>query len=331
VKAGSTAAIQDASGNSWTIANGVVDENGQAAGFSANVAEIAYVGGTLWQENTANMWWSWNGTSWPGTGTATSPLPATTTPTPTPTPAPTPTPTPAPTPLPAPSGPSVNDTIVPAGSNTSITDASGKSWTIVNGVVQENGAAAGYSANVTEIAYVNGNVWQENNTNTWWEWNGTSWAGTGTTTSPLPSSATIAATTASATVSQSQISVTATSGDHMVFVTGSGDSLNLTGGTDTITDSGANNTYVLPTSGHGMDVFNTNILTSGGILDLRPALAATTWTGSAATLSQYLGVTNGASGAVLSISATAGGTGTAIASIAGSSQTLNGVLSHAIV
>ncbi len=225
----------------------------------------------------------------------------------------------------------MNDTIVLAGSKSSITDASGKAWTIVNGVVQENGTAAGFSANVTEIAYVNGNVWQENSAKLWWEWNGTTWPGNGTATSPLPSSATIAATTASATVSQSQVSVMATSGDHMVFVTGSGDNLNLTGGTETITDNGANNTYVLPTAGHGMDVFKTDILGHGGILDLRPALAATAWAGSAATLPQYLSVANGTSGAVLSISATAGGAGTAIASIAGSSQTLNGVISHAIV
>jgi hypothetical protein len=32
----------------------LVLENGQAAGFSANVAEIAYVSKTVWQENTSN-------------------------------------------------------------------------------------------------------------------------------------------------------------------------------------------------------------------------------------------------------------------------------------
>jgi len=117
----------------------------------------------------------------------------------------------------------------------------------------------------------------------------------------------------------------------MVFVTGSGDNLNLSGGTETITDSGTNNTYVLPTAGHGTDIFKSNILTNGDVLDLRPALAATNWNGSNTTLSQYLSVANGSSGAALSISAAAGGTGTAIASIAASNQTLNSVLAHAIV
>jgi hypothetical protein len=327
VTASSTSAITDASGNAWTIANGVVQENGKAAGYSANVTEIAYVNGNVWQENNANLWWEWNGTTWPGTGAATSPL-STTTPTPTPTPAPTPTPTP----LPAPSGPSVNGTIVVASSGVGITDASGNAWTIANGVVQENGQAAGYSANVTEIAYVNGTVWQENSANLWWQWSGTTWPGAGTATSPLPATATIAATAASTTVSQSQISVTATAGDHLVFVTGSGDTLNLTGGAETITDTGSDNTYVLPALGHGSDVFKSNILDNGGILDLRPALAATNWAGTTASLSQYLSVSNSASGAVLSISATAGGVGTAIASIAGATnQTLSSVISHAIV
>ncbi len=71
-------------------------------------------------------------------------------------------PTPSPTPTPKPT-PSADDTVVTAGSTAAITDASGNTWTIASGTVQENGQAAGFSANVTEIAYVNGNVWQENN------------------------------------------------------------------------------------------------------------------------------------------------------------------------
>jgi hypothetical protein len=67
VRAGSTAAIVDASLNSWTIsAGGEVLENGKAPAFSANVAEIAYVSGGIFQENTGNQWYSWNGTAWVG-------------------------------------------------------------------------------------------------------------------------------------------------------------------------------------------------------------------------------------------------------------------------
>lgn len=180
VLAGSTASIIDATGATWTIVNGAADVNGAAAGYSANVAELAYVNGNVWQENTGGLWWEWNGTSWgTGAGTSTSPLPST----PTPTPAPTPTPTPAPAPTPSP-----NDTVVIAGSGASIIDTSQNVWTIAAGVVDINGAAAGYSANVAELAYVSGAVWQENTAGLWWQWNGTSWGtGAGTATSPLPS------------------------------------------------------------------------------------------------------------------------------------------------
>ncbi len=171
VRAGSTAAIIDASSNKWTItASATVDENGTAAGYSADVTEIAYVGTTVWQENTSDNWYSWTGTTWSG-GTATSPLPAT----PAPTPAPTPTPRPSPT-----------DTVVRAGSSAAIIDASSNKWTITaSATVDENATAAGYSADVTEIAYVGTTVWQENTSDNWYSWTGTTWSG-GTTTSPLP-------------------------------------------------------------------------------------------------------------------------------------------------
>src|SRR6185369_7727680 len=170
--AGSTAAITDASGNKWTIVNGVVDENGQAAGYSANVTEIAYVSGVVWQENASNQWWGWSNGGWnTGAGATTSPLPTTPTPPTTPT---------------RPTTPSADDTVVLAGSTAAITDASGNKWTIVNGVVDENGKAAGYSANVAEIAYVKGTIWQVNTAGLWWSWNGTTWPGNGTSTSPLP-------------------------------------------------------------------------------------------------------------------------------------------------
>lgn len=182
VAAGSGGQIVTTSGDVWTLANGVVEKNGAAAGYSAGVAEIATVGGTIWQENGAHLWWSWTGNGWStGNGTATSPLPTA----PAPTPTPVPTPSPAPTPVPTPT--SANDTVVAAGSGQAITDASGNTWTIVNGVAQENGQAAGYSAGVTQIAYVNGTVWQENGSHLWWSWGGSAWAGgNGTSTSPLP-------------------------------------------------------------------------------------------------------------------------------------------------
>ena len=73
VRAGSTGAITDAAGNRWTISStNAVLENGKAAAYSANVAEIAYVSKTVWQENTSNQWYSWTGSGW---NAGTDPLP----------------------------------------------------------------------------------------------------------------------------------------------------------------------------------------------------------------------------------------------------------------
>jgi hypothetical protein len=82
VKAGSTAAITDASGNLWTITSGgQVAVNGAADTTTAHVVEIAYVNGVVWQENASNLWWSKTSptAAWgPTMGTSASPLPPTT-------------------------------------------------------------------------------------------------------------------------------------------------------------------------------------------------------------------------------------------------------------
>ena len=316
VLAGSSAAITDASGNTWTLAGGVVNENGAAAGYSAGVAEIAYVNGTIWQENASALWWSWTGTGWStGAGTSTSPLP------------------PAPPVTPPPPVASPNDTMVLADSTAAITDASGNKWTITStGQVAVNGVADTTTANVTELAYVNKGVWQENASKLWWGETSPAagWTpATGTSTSPLPAPVTIASATASSTVTQSQISVVATAGTHLVFIKGSGDFVSLSGGADTITDTGSGNTYILPAAGQGTDTFTSNILNIGDTLDLKVALAATNWTGTASTLAKYLTVTDTASGATLAIAPTSGGVGVAIASISGATTAnLTSLLTH---
>jgi hypothetical protein len=69
--------LTDSGGNTWSIVNGQVTVNGVADPTSANVIEIAYVNGLIWQENSAKMWWSkaapadpWT----PPTGTSTNPV-----------------------------------------------------------------------------------------------------------------------------------------------------------------------------------------------------------------------------------------------------------------
>ncbi|MDQ6868656.1 MAG: hypothetical protein M3178_09720 [Pseudomonadota bacterium] len=64
-------ALYDSGGNTWTLSGGVVYENGQKAGATANVAELAYVNGLIYQQNSAGGWWDWVNNTWSGT---TSPL-----------------------------------------------------------------------------------------------------------------------------------------------------------------------------------------------------------------------------------------------------------------
>nr|WP_294531124.1 cellulase family glycosylhydrolase [uncultured Rhodopila sp.] len=319
--AGASDSITDASGNTWTIANGVAEINGQAAGYSSGVAELAYVNGSVWQENGTNLWWQWTGTGWDANGgTATSPLPTATVAAPAPTPAAT---------------ASVNDSTVLSGSPGTIVDASGNTWSITGaGQVAVNGVTDTTTGNVTELAYVNNEVWQENANNLWWGKTSptASWAPqAGTGSSPLPAPIALSAGTAGNTVSQSEVSVVATSGDNMLFLSGSGDIVNLSGGSNTITDTGQGNTYILPTAGNGTDTFTSNILATGDTLDLKAALAATDWNGASSTLANYVTLADSANGTVLSVAPTSGGTGVAITTIAGTSNaTLSGWLSHLI-
>ncbi|MDR3535605.1 MAG: hypothetical protein P4L71_03810 [Acetobacteraceae bacterium] len=115
---------------------------------TGNVIEMAYENGLVWQKNTNNLWWSKAAPSdaWhPPAGTAVDPIPN--------------------------QQASANDSIVtaiPGVATTSISDASGNVWSIANGQVTLNGVADASTANVIELAYANGQVWQENSAHLWW-------------------------------------------------------------------------------------------------------------------------------------------------------------------
>jgi Glycosyl hydrolase family 26 len=81
--------IIDSAHNVWTVVGGSVNEGGVAAGYTANVSLLLYYGGTIYQENTACLWWSWSGSAWvsasnpapsvtPACSTSTASVPATT-------------------------------------------------------------------------------------------------------------------------------------------------------------------------------------------------------------------------------------------------------------
>ena len=99
----------------------------------------------------------------------------------------------APTPPPSTSAtPSPDNTVITASGGGSITDASGNAWSIVGGQVAVNGTPDTSTANVIELAYEKGLVWQENSSDLWWSKSSPSdtWSpGPGTSTSPVPASA----------------------------------------------------------------------------------------------------------------------------------------------
>ena len=68
----------------------------------------------------------------------------------------------------------------------SIVDTNLHVWTVVNGVVFEDDAAAGYSANVVLLYFDGNSVYQENAAGGWWMWTGSDWSATA---SPIPGSA----------------------------------------------------------------------------------------------------------------------------------------------
>ena len=119
----------DSKSQTWTLASGVVEVGGKPAGYSSGVKLLTLFNGVIFQENTSNLWWSWNGTTWVG-------------------------------PVADPRVTSANNTNIPA--TTYIVDSAHDVWVISAGVVYENGALAGYSSGVVKLLYSNNVVYQEN-------------------------------------------------------------------------------------------------------------------------------------------------------------------------
>ena len=147
--------ITDSAGNYWTFDNGRVAENSIVDTGTSGVIAIAYVNGIVWQENNHQLWWAktnapgaYDGWS-PNGGTPVNPVPA-----------------------------SANKTILTPGNLTlngvgiagdTLVDGKGNTWYInTNKQVVENGKIDATTANVIELAYVNGTIWQENASQLWW-------------------------------------------------------------------------------------------------------------------------------------------------------------------
>jgi dienelactone hydrolase len=99
ITATSGGSLTDASGNVWTLPNGVVTENGQAVPDGAGTQAFAIVDGKLYGEDAhGGGWYTYSTQTKAWTHSSAPPISPTPTPTPTPTPGPTPTPTPTPIP-----------------------------------------------------------------------------------------------------------------------------------------------------------------------------------------------------------------------------------------
>ena len=151
VVTGIGASITDAGNNIWSIdSTGQITVNGQVDPTTANVDELAYAGGLVWQKNADNAWYSKTSPSaswvqWPN-----------------------------PTPPVAIPNPSVNNATIAAGSPSTLVDANGNLWGLVKGdnahgyQVTVDGAVDPTTANLVQMAIVNGTIWQENTAGLWY-------------------------------------------------------------------------------------------------------------------------------------------------------------------
>jgi len=69
----SASEIVDTSLNVWTLKSGIVYKNGSTAGYTANVILLLFANGIIYQENSSDLWWSWNGSTWIATNNPTAP------------------------------------------------------------------------------------------------------------------------------------------------------------------------------------------------------------------------------------------------------------------
>jgi hypothetical protein len=141
----------DAQGDVYTITtgnqlavNGVIEKN------TSNVDALTFYNGSIYQKNSHNLWYSQSSptASWVDYPAGTLPVPITV---------------------------SANDTTVGIGSGLPIIDANGNLWTIDSGEVAMDGIKDTTTNSVVGLAYVNGNIWQENSSSLWWEKTPTGW------------------------------------------------------------------------------------------------------------------------------------------------------------
>ena len=150
-----TTQIVDADLNVWNLANPAqqVILNGNLLANTGSVFELLYFDHVVYQENTSNAWWFWNGATWVATTNPVIPPESET------------------------------DTIVNSSNYTflEIGDALGNVWSLTPGgnntfqILQNGANALSPSNNVTLLLYWNHVVYQENVNGIWYYWNDQVW------------------------------------------------------------------------------------------------------------------------------------------------------------
>jgi hypothetical protein len=138
--------IRDAQGHAWSLIGDKVAVDGTPDATTGRVVALAYEDGKVWQQNQDGLWWAKTASTdaWtPTYGTSVSPVPA---------------------------GsilPESPDAFVAAAPGQTVV-AGGHAWTFLGGQVVVDGKVDGTTANVVELAYKDGKVWQENASHLWW-------------------------------------------------------------------------------------------------------------------------------------------------------------------
>ena len=119
------------------------------------------------------------------------------------------------------------------------------------------------------------------------------------------------------------------SGNDTIVLGGSGSTVNAGAGTNSITGGTGHDSFVIPKAGQGFDAITGFTEANGDVLDLRAALAATGWNHQAATLGNYLKVSDSGGSATLLVASAGTGGGVAVATLAGAGNLgLADLLSH---
>lgn len=138
----SLSSITDSALNVWTLVSGQVAKNGTIDSSTSGVVLILYYGNIIYHKNSVGNFYSWSDSAWVYAGSVDPRV-------------------------------SASGTTIPSAA--AITDASLNRWTLTGGVVDMNGAAAGFTASVVLVLYYGGVIYQENAPGNWWSWTSGAW------------------------------------------------------------------------------------------------------------------------------------------------------------